>query len=248
MKWLCVLLLFANVAYFGWEFNESVKFAVRERQRAAALPADVPALKLISELAEPPRPRAAAVPADAPESAPAAEDESLLVIDTEALAPSAHTCFVAGPFADDRALEPLQAWLTTRAVRIFKETKPISAKQLYGVYFEPKDSAEAEAQMEGLRAKGVEDYLLIKRRDLTSAISLGLFSTQDAVNKRLQELERQGYTPVVVPYIETKAERWLRAELTVGNEDLSAIPADVRGDAAVSEVQCAALVAGHSER
>ena len=46
-----------------------------------------------------------------------------------------------------------------------------------------------------LERKGVSDYLLINRNGLKNAISLGVFSSQDAVNRRLTEMTRKATSP-----------------------------------------------------
>lgn len=62
MKVLCILLLAANVLYIGWRMNQQLYGPASSSQAqapATPLPADVPALTLLSELAEPPAERGA---------------------------------------------------------------------------------------------------------------------------------------------------------------------------------------------
>ena len=100
---------------------------------------------------------------------------------------------------------------------------------------------QAQQQLQDLQNKGVQDYLLIRRGGLTNAISLGLFSSLEAVNNRLSEMERKGYTPVVIPRFETRDEHWLRAELGAGFEDYSVVPADVIGEVKIGPIPCTAV-------
>ena len=198
-------------------------------------------LSLVSELSTRPRLRDAPQGEDDDVDSGPVADESLIVVDTNPAALSADLCITAGPFTDQSAAEKLQTWLTTRAVRILMETKAVRTRQLYWIYLEPVDDEQAQQQLQDLQNKGVQDYLLIRRGGLTNAISLGLFSSLEAVNNRLAEMERQGYTPVVIPRFETRDERWLRAELGAGFEDYTAVPADVIGEVKIGPIPCTAV-------
>jgi hypothetical protein len=64
-----------------------------------------------------------------------------------------------------------------------------------------------------MQGKGIGDYRLINRGDLENAISLGLFSSREAVDARLRELQEKGYVPVVVPYQDMKKTYWINIEV-----------------------------------
>ena len=57
MRWIFILLLVANVIYFGWELDRET--GIRHRQTASVLPVPASAqqLKLLEELSDPPEPR-----------------------------------------------------------------------------------------------------------------------------------------------------------------------------------------------
>ena len=77
------------------------------------------------------------------------------------------------------------------------------------MYLAPQDSrAQAVAALNDLKNKGVRDIRLISGGDLLNAISLGVFSSQAAVNRRLNELQTKGYTAVAVPYSGAKNLYW----------------------------------------
>ena len=72
------------------------------------------------------------------------------------------------------------------------------------------------------KGKGVQDYKFINKGNLQNAISLGLFSTQSAVNRRLKELKNIGYQPIMVPYHKPDLIIWVDAkvdtkDITEGN-------------------------------
>jgi len=156
-------------------------------------------------------------------------------------------CVHIGPFAMTDEYAPLAKWLTPRSTTVNVETVTTNKRQLFWVYLEQRSADEAQARMAELRRKGVRDTLLVNRDGFTNAISLGVFSSQDAVNRRLAEIERKGYKPVVVPRIETTDMRWLNVELATGYEDKRRIPAALRGNAGVEDMDCARLTGGRLE-
>lgn len=147
-------------------------------------------------------------------------------------------CIDAGPFAHAADHKALEAWLRPRATVIHIELQTVNKRQLFWVYLETISNSDAQRSIADLQRKGVRDYLLIQRGGLKNAISLGLFSSQDAVNRRLAEMNDRGYKPVVVPRIETTDLSWVRANLARGNEDTAAIPKDLLGTAQLRQIDC----------
>ena len=72
--------------------------------------------------------------------------------------------------------------------------------------------------LQDLRERGIRDYRLISRGSLENAVSLGLYSSQSAVNKRLSELKQQGYKPIVVPYTNAGQIYWLDIRVASGSD------------------------------
>jgi hypothetical protein len=92
--------------------------------------------------------------------------------------PESGSCFSFGPVADE-----------SQATMRHKDEQ---SRQLFWVDLAPQDSRqEAIVTIKTIRAKGVEDVRLISGGNLQNAISMGLFSSQAAVNKRLSELEKK---------------------------------------------------------
>ena len=114
-------------------------------------------------------------------------------------------------------------------------------RRFFWVYLEPTTDEAAQANLDDLRNRGVTDYMLIRRGELKNAISLGLFRSQDSVNRRLAEMSEKGYKPVVVPKFETTEKFWLAAQLAAGNEDSLDIPSALLGTAEARPVSCQAL-------
>lgn len=251
MKWICVLLLLANIGYYGWTFNQDLTQPTRTAKRVAPPDPGVASLTLLRELGGSPRlrddaPDRAENPGEQPNAPePGIEDngadESISISNPNPMLPSAKVCVTAGPLTEAAQSERLRDWLATRSVRVVHEARAVRTRQLYWVFLEPADEAQAQRRLVDLRDKGVADVELIRRGGLMNAISLGLFASQEAVNARLDEMQRQGYHPVVVPRYETRREYWLRAELGVGHEELAAIPPELEIDVALARSRCTAF-------
>ncbi len=147
-------------------------------------------------------------------------------------------CLRAGPFARDADAARLKAWLSARSAHLVSRQEGASQKPLFGIYLEPRSANEKEENLRDLARRGVRDYLPVQRSGMAHAISLGVFSTQENVNRRLAEIERQGYRPIVVPRRDAGGQRFVEAELAVGFEDPSRVPQDLLGSAKVQPVAC----------
>lgn len=254
MRWLAVLLLAANAVYFGWRYDQRLREAAAIPPPVAPLPATTPSLRLISELDELPPPRESENPAPASEiasnAASAPPPEIVPISATEAPpmpvtnrpvastgAPSG-VCVEIGPFASSPEADSFEAWITTRAAALHRVSQTVRKRQFFGIYLEARNNAEAQANVVDLERKGVRDVLLIQRIDMKNAISLGMFSSQDAVNRRLAEMTKQGYQPVVVPSIVNTDLYWLRANLAVGYADPESVPPAQLAGAAVKVIDC----------
>ena len=129
-------------------------------------------------------------------------------------------CFSYGPFPDNKQSNDLIDWFRDRSVEVSQRLEAGDDKQLFWIYLAPLASRDGALQtMEDLKKKGVKDYRLIETGDLRNAISLGLFSTQASVNRRLNELSNKGYKPVVIPRRDKKAVYWVDVRL-VGQQDV----------------------------
>lgn len=110
-------------------------------------------------------------------------------------------CYTYGPIPNLEESALLSKWLNERDILYKQRQTDEHGKQLFWVYLAPRESrAQAEAALKDLQQKGVKDMRLVSVGDLLNAISLGLFSSQAAVNRRLNEINAKGYQSVVVPY------------------------------------------------
>lgn len=139
-------------------------------------------------------------------------------------------CFTYGPLPDGDESDRLADWFRTRNLWVNQRQTDEKGRQLFWVYLTPRNTkANAVAAIMDLKNKGVKDLFLIKKGGLVNAISLGLFSTQAAVNSRLSEITGKGYKPVVVPHYGGKKIHWLDIRINqkahVLNEVFEDLPA-----------------------
>ncbi|MCC6201928.1 MAG: hypothetical protein IT494_02850, partial [Gammaproteobacteria bacterium] len=140
MKWICMLLLVANLGFCGWAMNTELRHAAT-RARPLDLAAGMPSLTLLRELPElPARGESASNP---DQTAPDGDaiDESISIFDPNPMLPSANLCVAAGPLADASQSVRLRDWLAARAVRVVAEVRAVRTRQLYTVFLEERDSA-----------------------------------------------------------------------------------------------------------
>lgn len=154
-----------------------------------------------------------------------------------ALVPSG-VCVRIGPYARDSDALRLSRWLRPRSSRLVIRHEGSGERPLFGIYLEPRSERERDQNLRDLASQGVHDVLPVRREGMSHAISLGVFSSQENVNRRLAEIEKQGYRPIVVPRRDVGGSRYIEAELATGFDDPARLPAAELGGAAVKPVSC----------
>ena len=147
-------------------------------------------------------------------------------------------CVRIGPFAQDAEALRVSRWLRPRSSRVDIRHDGAASRPLFGIYLEPRSASEREQNLRDLASQGIRDVLPVRREGMSHAISLGVFSSQENVNRRLAEIEKQGYRPIVVPRRDVGGTRYVEAELAAGFEDPARLPAAEMGGAAVKPVTC----------
>jgi hypothetical protein len=234
MKLIVILLLIANAVLIGWQYNRHIERATREvvERKRAELPPDVPRLTLLAELPELPPLR---------EPAPAAPERTV-ESDVKTDVAAADLCLDIGPFEQAEARDALGEWLHDLVASTHTRTETERTRQFFWVYLEPTDTPEtAQRNLSELANKGVSDYMLISRGDLKNAISLGLFRSQDSVNRRLAELSEKGYKPVVVPRFEVADRYYISVQLAATQTTPPEFPPDLLGQAQATTIPCTTM-------
>ena len=215
MKWITIFFLLANVGYFGWHMNQQLDHAIPATASREIIPASSEPLVLLSELEELPPLRQENVITEIEGAEPSLVEEEEPAGETLPFNPEG-ICLSIGPYKSRDSLESLSHWLQTQNMPSKERVEEIRTRERYWVYLEPQDAAAAKAQLEELKDKGLSDYYMVSKGDMKNAISLGLFSSQDSVNRRLAELEKKGYNPVVVPQHKITQVFWVDAQIDEG--------------------------------
>jgi len=136
-------------------------------------------------------------------------------------------CVSFGPFTEQEQADELSNWLQGKEIQTKQRGEGGKQDQYFWIYLSPGESEdEVMAAIEDLKGKGVKDYKLIDKGNLQNAISLGLFSTQSAVNNRLNELKNIGYQPIIVPYHKNDSIIWVDARVDIKGADQEDILSD----------------------
>lgn len=218
MKWATIIFLLLNVGYFGWQMNQRLDHVVPAMAITEdIIPASTETLVLLNELEELPPLREETVVTTETIEIEEVEESSIGM--NEVLSFSIEgTCISIGPYGSEEEFMALKEWLQTRNQPVRERVEEIRTRERYWVYLEPKDEAEAKEKLRELQSKGLNDYYMISKGDMKNAISLGLFSSQETVNRRLVELEKEGYNPVVVPQYKSTRALWL--DVQIENEQI----------------------------
>ena len=154
-------------------------------------------------------------------------------------------CFSFGPIADEIQATGLHDWFSSHGGLAQLRHTDEQGRQLFWVYLSPEESRqEAMTTIRSFQDKGIRDFRLIVKGNLRNAISMGLFSSQAAVNKRLGELKKKGYKPIVVPYSDGKRVYWIDAKLPEDEAVLGKVFNDYPSRFSSIPVNCAEIAIG----
>lgn len=268
MKWFFILLLLVNVLYFGWELDRQTKMDLTNKSSLPVLPAQAERLRFLGELDTLPPLRMAEVETPVEEiidsmptvagtlGEPSAESGEDIAAELGAQLPDFSitaqqnslgngSCFSFGPIADEIQASGLHDWFSSHGGLTQLRYTDEQGRQLFWVYLSPEESRqEAMKTIRGFQEKGIQDFRLIVKGNMQNAISMGLFSSQASVNKRLGELKKKGYKPIVVPYADGKRVYWVDAKLPQDEAVLGKVFNDYPSRFNSIPVNCAEIAIG----
>ena len=226
---LLVLLIVINLGVAAWWATR----ASPAPTPAAAQPAGVPRLQLLSEAPRRPAPRRAAT-ATAATAAP-------LVAAPATVAPSAATsaatqCFSFGPYPSPAALRRAHARVQAQVVRA-QVREVAGAATGWRVFLPPLPSrVEAQATVERMRAAGLDDLMVIADGSEANAIALGRYRGEDAAKRRQAALQKAGFTVQVAPLGAVATQGWI--DVAAGTDFDSARVAQDIAAALTRKIDC----------
>jgi hypothetical protein len=260
VKWIIVSLVIANFAFFGWQLGRDRETLVDVEPVVAptTTSAMVNRLLLLSELERGvlrhrralPTPQPSALPQPQPpvetamvegEPAPEASRET----PAELVAPDT-LCYTLGPLDNEDDISALSAWFDAQGSRAKLRTDERREVVSTWVFMPPLESREAaDARVLEMQAANIDDIYVIPRGDMANAISLGLYSQEQSLQRRVSQLEERGFTPSVLPRYRTVIASWFDVTTTTAQPMTVGVLDQIFPDLIIRQVSCAeAPIAG----
>lgn len=222
MKWVILCLVLVNAAFFGWQLSRDRNVVTSgESAPPATNAAMVNRLLLVSEVelgvlrqrrnvpptqaplqAEPTSP---ARMADAEQETPSVALGEILAMPVE----SDRECYTIGPLNNEDDISALSAWFNAQGSQATLRADERREVVSTWVFLPPLESREAaDARVGEMQASNIDDIFVIPRGDMANAISLGLYSQDESLQRRITQLEERGFTPSLLPRYRTATASW----------------------------------------
>lgn len=192
---LIVLLLVLNLGVAAWWL---LRDAPPEPARTAST-ADVPSLRLVSELPAAERARLLTSSAGEARATPPAPDPEAAQDDADTdVATTPTQCYAFGPFADADTAEAARAALAGAGRRLSTRREAGRSGSHWDVRMPAQaDRAAAQALAARIDAAGFKDYYVIATGDAANSIALGRFGDQDAALRHQAALQAAGFAAMI---------------------------------------------------
>jgi hypothetical protein len=179
MRWIFLVLLFANAGYFVWGYYQQ---SHKSYQNTVSL-IDVPVqsgkrLTLLSETETPSQPERRSVINE--------QSPGELIRQLE-------RCFVVGPFDSATKADQLQQRLFSLGVASRERSDHENVSADYWVHIPPRSNRQSAIRLlRELQGQGIDSFV-ITQGELANGISLGLFSKESSANEVSRRVYEAGY-------------------------------------------------------
>ena len=208
MKWLFLLLLMANLVFFSWNYFSESEIVAADKTGISS-PASPDQLKLLSELTRDEMPPLRDYADKEEEKQPVASDneenDEQVIAQAEAPvevpepdpvietpAQPQKQCFRMTDIVNKKALQTVLQVLEKEKGEVLSKGETQIQIKKYWVMLPPyKSRSEAISAIKQLKNTKVKDYYRIRSGDYVNAISLGVFSTNDAAKRRVSKVRAQ---------------------------------------------------------
>jgi hypothetical protein len=259
VKWIILCLVLINATFFGWQLSRDQEVvASGETPPATTSAAMVNRLLLVSEVESSVLrqrrdllPRQAVATPRSPVRIPESHNDAASVSLGEVLAmpPDAdRECYTVGPLENEDDISALSAWFNAQDSQATLRNDERRETVSTWVFMAPLESREAaDARVVEMQAANIEDIYVIPRGDMANAISLGLYSQNDTLQRRVTELEERGFTPSVLPRYRTVTASWFDVAASAARPMTVAVLDQIFPDLIIRKVACGnAPIAGDS--
>jgi len=220
VKWVILGLVLLNVAFFGWQLG-------RDREPVAAVEVEAPVgtsamvnrLLLVSELERGVlrqrlntlSPRAGSAEQPPVESGEAGNGTASAPLEQSLVVPPEPgvECYTVGPLQNEDDISALSAWFSAQGSQAKLRDDERREVVSTWVFLPPLETrAEADRTVRAMQAANIDDIYVIPRGDMANAISLGLYSQEESLRRRVSELEDRGFSPSLLPRYKTVTASW----------------------------------------
>jgi hypothetical protein len=257
VKWVILCLVLINASFFGWQLSRDGEVPVS----AVAVPAVTNAamvnrLLLVSEVESGVLHQRRALPSSQPVSAPPSpvgipdsDDNTASVSLDEVLAmplDSDRECYTIGPLENEDDISALSDWFGAQGSQATLRNDERREIDSTWVFLEPLESREAaDARVQEMQAASIDDIYVIPRGDMANAISLGLYSQSETLQRRISQLEERGFIPSVLPRYRTVTASWFDVTASAARPMTVAVLDQIFPHLIIRQVACAgAPIAG----
>ena len=196
-----VFLLVLNIGIAAWWLSGG---NTAPGPAAAPVQANVPGLRLVSEI---PAPKPVAAPA--PDLAAAAP-----VVQAPNQSAGNAQCLRFGPFADGPARDTARSALSAAGIAAVPQDTAARSGRGWKVHVPSFASREeAKAMGERIKAAGISDWYVMNDGGDANSIALGRYGSEEAARRREAELQAKGIPAQAEPLGDTTAQAWLDARL-----------------------------------
>lgn len=140
------------------------------------------------------------------------------------------SCFKLGPY--NVKLNAENALARTKSygavVNLYSEEK--RERFRYWVLIPTRSKQAALKKIKSFKEKGIDDVYLIREGKKKDNISLGIFRERSTAKKRIQQLQKLGFGPVVEKHYKVRNEFWLTIKETVRGPLSGKAWEDIMGD------------------
>ncbi len=253
MKWMILFLVLVNVAFFGWQLRrDQTMFVTAEPMPPVTRSAMVNRLLLVSELQSGVLRQRRNVPSPPPPASPPEAQSPIEIAkaDTDTTSRSTEAnlavppesdieCYTVGPLENEDDISAIGAWFSaqgSQATLRSDERREVASTWLFLPPLESREAADALARE--IQAANIDDIYVIPRGDMANAVSLGLYSQNDSLHRRVSQLEERGYTPSMLPRYRTVTASWFDVSTSAAQPITIGVLDEIFPDLIVRRVAC----------
>jgi hypothetical protein len=211
MRALALLLILANILFFGWSQLIDGRVSSLDRQSSANA-APPPKLVLARESTTTPEPRVV-TDIQPPRVEPVAPQATPTPVDVARTDPN--SCSSVGPFAELSEAAQAQAALRSEGLRPRQRVEQGELWVGYWVSVQNLPARDtAERALKTLSDNGITDVYLMPGSDPANVLSLGVFSDYQRAQRRAEEIRALGFEPRIDDRKRAGSVYWVDVDLT----------------------------------